>query len=262
MTKRANKLVCTSIIHSVSHCFLHTQFKQITALCKQTFYVKWVNTHLTFWHRSFTFNSNKSPTWYNNFPVYYPDVRLQLNMFRAFSRPSSRAQWLQWQSLVLPSYRGDSRAVFVVGPARPRTQYGYHHDTKVKPEAATAVVELLMMGGRTPETCWAVNERQDNKLKNCCIWLVIYLDCTMMHGLTNLKFCNQFILFSCIFSKTGVVVTTFAICVFVLLSVQVYVTVRLKLPYSRLQYFVHSLVSMNPSQGIYGGTGAAVQYIT
>jgi hypothetical protein len=41
----------------------------------------------------------------------YPDVCLQLSIFRAFSRPSSRAQWLQWQPLVLPSYRGDSRAV-------------------------------------------------------------------------------------------------------------------------------------------------------
>jgi len=50
--------------------------------------------NLTFWHRSFTFNSNKSPTWCNNFSVYYPDVCLQLNMFRAFSRPSSGAQWL------------------------------------------------------------------------------------------------------------------------------------------------------------------------
>jgi len=27
------------------------------------------------------------------------------------------------------------------------------HDTKVNPEAATAVIELLMMGGETPETC-------------------------------------------------------------------------------------------------------------
>ena len=71
-------------------------------------------------------------------------------------------------------------------PARPRTQYGYHHDTKVKPEAATAVTELLMMGGKTPKTCWAVNKRQDNKLKNCCIWLVIYLNYTMIHGLTSL----------------------------------------------------------------------------
>ena len=33
------------------------------------------------------------------------------------SRTSSGAQWLQWQPLILPSYRGDSRAVFVVGPA-------------------------------------------------------------------------------------------------------------------------------------------------
>jgi hypothetical protein len=48
-------------------------------------------------------------------------------------------------------------SVFVVGlagrPARPRTEHDCHHDTKVKPEAATAVIELLMMGGKTPETC-------------------------------------------------------------------------------------------------------------
>jgi hypothetical protein len=37
-------------------------------------------------------------------------------------------------------------------PARPRTQNDYH-DTKVKPEAATAVIEFLMMGVKTPETC-------------------------------------------------------------------------------------------------------------
>jgi hypothetical protein len=72
-------------------------------------------------------------------------------------------------------------------PARPRTRYDCHHNTKVKPEAATAVIELLMMDGKTPETCWAVNKRQDNKLENCCIWLVIYLNCTMVYGLTNLK---------------------------------------------------------------------------
>jgi hypothetical protein len=37
--------------------------------------------------------------------------------------------------------------------ARPRTQHDYPHDTKVKPEAATAVTGLLMMSGKTPETC-------------------------------------------------------------------------------------------------------------
>jgi hypothetical protein len=38
-------------------------------------------------------------------------------------------------------------------PARPRTQHDCHYDTKIKPEAATAVIELLMMGGETPGTC-------------------------------------------------------------------------------------------------------------
>jgi hypothetical protein len=32
-------------------------------------------------------------------------------------------------------------------------QHCYHHTPTVKPEAATAVVELLMMGVRMPETC-------------------------------------------------------------------------------------------------------------
>jgi hypothetical protein len=38
-------------------------------------------------------------------------------------------------------------------PALPRTQHDYYHDTKVKPEAATAVIKLLMMSGKTPEIC-------------------------------------------------------------------------------------------------------------
>jgi hypothetical protein len=71
---------------------------------------------LTFWHPSFIFNPNKLPTWCSNFSIYYPDVCLQFNMIRAFFFPSSGAQRLQWQRLALPSYLGDSRAVFVVGP--------------------------------------------------------------------------------------------------------------------------------------------------
>ena len=38
-------------------------------------------------------------------------------------------------------------------PAGPTTNTAYHHDAKVKPEAATAVIDLLMMGGKTRETC-------------------------------------------------------------------------------------------------------------
>jgi len=59
-----------------------------------------------------------------------------------------------------------------------------------KPEAATAVSELLMMGVRMPETCWAVFKSQVINLRNCCIWLVDSLECMMMHGLANAKVSN------------------------------------------------------------------------
>jgi hypothetical protein len=56
-------------------------------------------------------------------------------------------------------------AVLPAGRPDHDQQHSYHHAPKVKPEAATKVVELLMMGGRTLETWWAVNKRQDNKLE-------------------------------------------------------------------------------------------------
>jgi hypothetical protein len=87
---------------------------EIFKVVKISIVASWYIQH--FGSKMTTINSNKSPTRCNNFSTYYPDVYLQLNMFRAFSRLSSRPQWLQWQPLVLPSYRGDSRVVFVVGP--------------------------------------------------------------------------------------------------------------------------------------------------
>jgi hypothetical protein len=47
----------------------------------------------------------------NSFSCLLLDVYVQLSMFRASSRPSSEAQQLQWQPLVLPLERGDSSAV-------------------------------------------------------------------------------------------------------------------------------------------------------
>jgi len=95
------------------------------------------------------------------------DIYLQLNMFRASSRPSSGAQQLQHQPLILPSERRDSSAVGRgrAGRSDHDQQHCYHHAPKVKPEAATAVVEILMMGVRTPKTGWAVNKCQDNKVE-------------------------------------------------------------------------------------------------
>ena len=59
-----------------------------------------------------TFQINQ-PTRCNNFSSLLLDVYsyVQLNMFRASSRPLSGAQQLQWQLLVLPSERDDSSAV-------------------------------------------------------------------------------------------------------------------------------------------------------
>jgi hypothetical protein len=48
--------------------------------------------------------------------------------------------------------RGGSSAVGR-GMADHDHQCSYHHAPTVKPEAATAVVELLMMGMRIPKTC-------------------------------------------------------------------------------------------------------------
>ena len=97
-------------------------------------------------------------------------------MIRAFSCPSSGAQWLQWQPLVLPSYRGDIRAVFVVGPAGPTT-----NTARLSPryEGKTRGCHCSHWapddGRENARNMLAINKLQDNKLENCCIRLVIYL---------------------------------------------------------------------------------------
>jgi hypothetical protein len=95
------------------------------------------------------------PTRCNNFSSLLLDVYVQLNMFRASSRPSSGAQQLQAQPLLLLLERGGSSAVGRGRASQPNhdQQHCYHHAPTVKPEAAFAVVELLMMGIRMPETC-------------------------------------------------------------------------------------------------------------
>jgi len=90
-------------IHPVHTKFLYSPFQRLL----QQKFTTWLLV-----------NSNKSPTRCNSFSVYYPDVYLQLNMFRAFSRPSSGAQWLQWQPPVLQSNKNNRRFLWrcIYGP--------------------------------------------------------------------------------------------------------------------------------------------------
>jgi hypothetical protein len=118
----------------------------------------------TLWHRNFIFNSNKSPTWCNNFSVYYPDVCLQLNMF---SRPSSGAQWLQWLPLVLPSYRSDSRAVFVVGPDYECLLTTNVHGATTGRKHYTPEWPFLLFSCHLRHTSWQVLLVGDKDMANC-----------------------------------------------------------------------------------------------
>jgi len=88
-----------------------------------------------------------------------------------FGRPHAHHQELNNCSSSLWFYRWSvvvAVLMVVVGPDHDH-QHCYHHAPTVKPEAATAVVELLTMGVNSPETCWAVHKRQAINLRNCCI---------------------------------------------------------------------------------------------
>jgi len=125
----------------------------------------------------YLWNENKSkfqinqPTRCDNFSSLLLDVYMRLNMFRAPLRPSSGAQQLQMQPPVLPLERGGSSAVGHGQAGWPNhdQQLCYPHAPTVKPEAASAVVELLMMGVKEPKTCWAAHKHQVINLRNCRI---------------------------------------------------------------------------------------------
>ena len=120
----------------------------------------------------------------NSFRSLLFDVCVWLNMFRAPLRPLSgaynctRSLWFYRWSVAVAHHqelnncssslwfylRSVVIAVLLVVVCQTTTnnaenrpdhdqQHCYRHAPKVKPEAATAVVELLMMGLRTPETC-------------------------------------------------------------------------------------------------------------
>ena len=83
--------------------------------------------------------------------------------------------------LVLPLYLGDSRAVFVVVPAG-RTMITARLSPRYEGKTRGCYCSYWAPddGRENAKTYWAVNKRQDNKLENFCIWLVIYLNFWIM----------------------------------------------------------------------------------
>jgi hypothetical protein len=105
------------------------RFLQWNLFSRRTKFLNIMIMVLTFWHRSFTFNSNKSPTWCN---IFFQFIILTFiyssTSFGRFPAHHQKLQCLHWQTLVSPSYCGEGRAVFVVGPAgRPN----HEHSTTV-----------------------------------------------------------------------------------------------------------------------------------
>jgi hypothetical protein len=97
-------------------------------------------------------------------------------MFRAFSRPSSGAQWLQWQPMVLPAYRGDSRTVFVVGPITNTTNLiiRYKTQTSWKSDSPFLVTRVGNSGLMLPHTnhimIWRFNASEQANRTSCSMW--------------------------------------------------------------------------------------------
>jgi hypothetical protein len=106
--------------------------------------------------------------------IYYSTVHWRLNMFRAAHRSSSGALTV-FATSDLHTHVVTGRSQVWVGTEFPlRLDYGWSPHAYVN-QRLQIQLELLIMSGVPHETCWAFNERWNNKLyyKVACCWLFI-----------------------------------------------------------------------------------------
>ena len=129
--------------------------------------------------------------------IYYSTVHWRLNMFRVAYRSSSGAPTvLAASGLHTHVVTGRSQA-WVKSQFPLRLDYGRSPHAYVN-QRLQVQLELLMMSGMPLETCWAFNERWNNKFcyKVASCWLFL-LSHTTMHGSMNIKKKNLSMMFHC-----------------------------------------------------------------
>jgi len=123
--------------------------------------------------------------------IYYSTVHWRLNMFRAAYRSSSGAVNVFASSgLHTHVVTGRSQVWVGTGQFPLRLDYGRSSHAYVN-QRLQIQLQLLMMNDMPLETCWAFNERWNNKFyyKVASCWLFL-LSHTTMHGSMNIKFLN------------------------------------------------------------------------
>jgi hypothetical protein len=165
------KVRCIQTVTQTAHVATLCNLFRSTCLCGAYSTLSWPAGHIL----SPTYKESFQVRWDNSITLFlHAAIYLEVSLFRwtsqnTFSRETAVLyKWYCVQCCVAALHT----VSFVHGRPDHDQQHCYHHAPTVKPEAATAVVELLMMGVRTRDTCWAVHKRQVINLRNCCIWLV------------------------------------------------------------------------------------------
>jgi len=117
--------------------------------------------------------------------IYYSAVHWRLNVFRAAYRSSSGALTV-FAASGLHTHVVTSHSQVWVGTLRLDSGRSPHVYVNQRLQIQ---LELLMMSGMPLETCWAFNERWNNKFyyKVTSCWLFL-LNHNMMHGSMNIKY--------------------------------------------------------------------------